>query len=327
MEKVLVIGAGGQLGRELVAALRSKYGQEQVIASDIKPWEDSHLDAPYVKLNAMDEKALFEVVNSHEITEIYHLAAILSAKGEMDPLFAWDLNMKSLLNILELGKEHVKKVFWPSSIAVFGPDTPKDQTPQHTLMNPTTVYGISKLAGERWCEYYHQHYGVDVRSLRYPGLIGYKTLPGGGTTDYAVDIYYKAVQQEKFDCFLSENMKLPMMYMDDAVKATLDLMMADAEKLSVRSSYNINAISFSPREIYESIRKHYSNFEVSYTPDYREKIADSWPNSIDDTVARTDWGWKPAFDLEEMSDEIIWHLTDMLESVKSSNEMQRNSDS
>jgi nucleoside-diphosphate-sugar epimerase len=313
MEKVLVIGAGGQLGTELVAALRAKYGQQQVIASDIKSQEDSHLEAPYVKLNAMDEKALFEVVKSHGISQIYHLAAILSAKGEMDPLFAWDLNMKSLLNVLELGKEHVKKIFWPSSIAVFGPDTPKDDTPQITLMNPTTVYGISKLAGERWCEYYHQHYGVDVRSIRYPGLIGYKSLPGGGTTDYAVDIFYKAVQQENFECFLSEDMKLPMMYMDDAIKATLDLMEVDSSRLTVWSSYNVSAISFSPKEIYQSIKQHFENFEISYSPDYREEIAESWPNSIDDSVARNDWGWKPGFDLKKMSDDIIQNLSAMLQ--------------
>lgn len=312
MEKILVIGAGGQLGTELVAALREKHGSDHVIATDIKPQEDSHLASPYVKLNAMDEKALFEVVKRYNITQIYHLAAILSAKGEMDPLFAWDLNMKSLLNVLELGRNHVKKIFWPSSIAVFGPDTPPDQTAQHTLMNPTTVYGISKLAGERWCEYYHRHFGVDVRSIRYPGLIGYKSLPGGGTTDYAVDIYYKAIQGQDFECFLSKDMKLPMMYMDDAIKATLDLMDASEEKLSIRSSYNVSAISFSPEEIYQSLLKHFPDFQIKYKPDYREEIAATWPNSIDDTFAQSDWDWQPSFDLEKMTDEIVKNLSKQL---------------
>jgi nucleoside-diphosphate-sugar epimerase len=316
MEKVLVIGAGGQLGTELVAALRDQYGHKQVIASDIKSLEDTHLEPPYVKLNAMDEKALFEVVIKYEVTQIYHLAAILSAKGETDPLFAWDLNMKSLLNVLELGKQHVKRIFWPSSIAVFGPDTPKDGTPQYTLMNPTTVYGISKLAGERWCEYYHQHFGVDVRSIRYPGLIGYKSLPGGGTTDYAVDIFLKAVEGKRFRCFLEADTKLPMMYMDDAIKATLELMDASEDQLTVRSSYNVAAMSFSPEEIYQSLVRYYPEFRIIYEPDYRQLIANSWPNRIDDSAARDDWGWEPEFDLERMTEDITKNLPALLEREK-----------
>ena len=312
MDKVLVIGAAGQLGTELVAALRALHGDDQVIASDIKSAEATHLTMPYVQLDVMDAAALKAIVEEYQINQVYHLAAILSAKGEADPLFAWDLNMQSLLNVLELGKTHLKKIFWPSSIAVFGPDTPKDKTPQYTLMNPTTVYGISKLAGERWCEYYHRQFGVDVRSIRYPGLIGYKSLPGGGTTDYAVDIYYKAIQGEDFTCFLKPDAYLPMMYMDDAVKGTIELMQADIANVKIRSSYNMRAISFSPAEIYESIKVHYPEFKITYAPDYRQKIAESWPNSIDDTHARNDWGWVPSFDLNRMTEEIINNLSEQL---------------
>lgn len=312
MDKVLVIGAAGQLGTELVAALRAQHGNDQVIASDIKSAEATHLTMPYVQLDVMDAAALKAIVEEYQINQVYHLAAILSAKGEADPLFAWDLNMQSLLNVLELGKTHLKKIFWPSSIAVFGPDTPKDKTPQYTLMNPTTVYGISKLAGERWCEYYHRQFGVDVRSIRYPGLIGYKSLPGGGTTDYAVDIYYKAIQGEDFTCFLKPDAYLPMMYMDDAVKGTIELMQADIANVKIRSSYNMRAISFSPAEIYESIKVHYPEFKITYAPDYRQKIAESWPNSIDDTHARNDWGWVPSFDLNRMTEEIINNLSEQL---------------
>ena len=315
MEKVLVIGAGGQLGTELTTALAQQHGADNVIASDIKSPDQVAFDVHYIQLNVMDPVALEAAVDAHQITQIYHLAAILSAKGEENPHFAWDLNMKSLLHVLELGKTKIKKIFWPSSIAVFGPDTPKDQTPQYTLMNPTTVYGISKLAGERWCEYYHQHYGVDVRSIRYPGLIGYKSLPGGGTTDYAVDIFYKAVQGSDFTCFLQEDAYLPMMYMDDAVKGTMDLMNAPAEQVKIRSSYNMRAISFSPAEIYEAIRQHYPDFKMTYAPDYRQKIAESWPNSIDDTHARMDWGWEPTFDLQKMTEEIIVNLSKQLKTA------------
>ncbi len=308
MEKILVIGAGGQLGAELVDSLAKNYGKTNVIASDIKNQEEVHFDVDYRKLNALDYDALKKIVNQEGVTQIYHLAAVLSAKAEQSPLSSWDINMKSLLHVLELARENVNKVFWPSSIAVFGPDTPKENTPQFTLMNPNTIYGISKLAGERWCEYYFNKYGVDVRSLRYPGLIGYKTLPGGGTTDYAVDIYIKAIQNTKFECFLSENSMLPMMYMDDAVRGTIELMESSPDLISIRSSYNMAAMSFSPKEIYSEIKKQFLDFEIVYKPDFRQKIADSWPGSIDDSVARKDWNWNPSYDLEQMSQDIIEHL-------------------
>lgn len=298
MDKILVIGAGGQLGTELVEALRQKHGSENVVASDIRP-KTTQVE-PYIQLDACDTDALNKAVSKFQINQIYHLAAILSAKGEQNPLMAWELNMKSLLNVLELGKTSVKKIYWPSSIAVFGNDTPKQNTPQFTVMNPSTVYGISKLAGERWCAYYHEKYQVDVRSLRYPGLIGYKSLPGGGTTDYAVDIFWKAIKGERFNCFLHENTMLPMMYMDDAIKATLELMDAPSEKIAIRSSYNIAGMSFTPKMIFDEINKHYPEFKISYQSDYRQQIADSWPGSINDDFARKDWNWKPEFDLERM---------------------------
>ncbi|MGK7390945.1 MAG: NAD-dependent epimerase/dehydratase family protein [Candidatus Cyclobacteriaceae bacterium M2_1C_046] len=306
MTKILVIGACGQLGSELTLALREKFGNEAVIASDIKKPGEELMNGPFEVLDALKGDRLEEIINEHKITQIYHLAAILSATGEKNPLFAWQLNMDSLLLVLEAARKHkLDKIYWPSSIAVFGPDTPTTETPQTTVMNPNTVYGISKLAGERWCEYYFEKFGVDVRSLRYPGLIGYKTAPGGGTTDYAVDIYYKAVAGRKFECFLREDTYLPMMYMDDAVKATIDLMEADTEKIKVRSSYNISAISFSPKEISESIKKHVPDFTITYNPDFRQKIADSWPDSIDDSAARKDWGWKESFDLDKMTRTIL----------------------
>ncbi|MFY0607258.1 MAG: NAD-dependent epimerase/dehydratase family protein [Cyclobacteriaceae bacterium] len=300
MEKILVIGACGQLGTELTLRLREFFGQDQVIASDLRDPIDLIKNGPYESLDVMDASKLNAIVARHNITQIYHLAAILSAKGEQNPQMAWDLNMTSLLNVLETGRSGVSKIYWPSSIAVFGPDTPKSKTPQKTIMNPTTVYGISKLAGERWCEYYHHKYGVDVRSIRYPGLIGYKAKPGGGTTDYAVDIFWKAIQNETYDCFLRKDTLLPMMYMDDAVKATIDLMQADAKKLTIRSSYNVSAISFSPEMISAEIKKHYPSFEITYNPDFRQQIADSWPNSMQDIEARSDWNWQPTFDLSKM---------------------------
>ena len=313
MTKVLVIGACGQLGSELTLALRKLHGLNHVIASDIREGQGELMEGPFELLNAMDKPALIQLVQKHAITQIYHLAAVLSAKGEENPGFAWELNMGSLSNVLEVAKEYkLDKIYWPSSIAVFGPNTPVDHTPQNCVMDPNTVYGITKLAGERWCEYYFNKYGVDVRSLRYPGLIGYKTLPGGGTTDYAVDIYYKAIQEGKFECFLAENTALPMMYIDDAVKATIDLMETDADKVKVRSSYNIGAISFTPKEIYQSIKKHIPTFEISYKPDFRQKIADSWPNSIDDSEARKDWGWQHQFDLDKMTEEIVLGLKTLL---------------
>ncbi|MFK7954254.1 MAG: NAD-dependent epimerase/dehydratase family protein [Ekhidna sp.] len=309
MDKVLIIGACGQLGTELTLKLRELKGDENVIASDLRDQPvDLISNGLYEKLDIMDQERFQTILTKYDIKEVYHLAAVLSAKGEQNPDFAWKLNMESLLTVLEAGKDQLNKIYWPSSIAVFGPDTPKQNTPQNTIMSPNTVYGISKLAGERWCEYYFEKYGVDVRSLRYPGLIGYKALPGGGTTDYAVDIFYKAIAGEKYECFLTEDTMLPMMYMDDAVKATIDLMEADATKIKVRSSYNLAAMSFTAKEIFGEIKKQYPDFEIEYSPDFRQKIADSWPGSIDDTFAREDWGWQHAFGLKELVDVMINNL-------------------
>ncbi len=309
MDKILIIGACGQLGTELTLKLRDLKGNDNVIASDLR---DEPLDliknGPYEKLDIMDKDRFHEIIKNHGITQIYHLAAILSAKGEQNPQFAWQLNMDSLLLVLEAGRGQVKKIYWPSSIAVFGPDTPKLNTPQNTIMSPNTVYGISKLAGERWCEYYFEKHGVDVRSLRYPGLIGYKALPGGGTTDYAVDIFHKAIGGESFECFLTEDTMLPMMYMDDAVKATIDLMEADINDVKVRSSYNLAAMSFTPKEISAEISKHYTDFSITYNPDFRQEIADSWPGSIDDSAARNNWGWRHSYNLEELVETMIANL-------------------
>lgn len=314
MSRVLVIGAAGQLGSELTLALREIHGKSNVIASDLREPGGELCDGPCVTLNALDKEGLYAVAEEYKIDQVYHLAAILSAKGEDDPQFAWKLNMDSLLNVLELAKDKkLKKIYWPSSIAVFGPSTPTEMTPQNTIMDPNTVYGISKLAGERWCEYYHQKYGVDVRSLRYPGLIGYKAKPGGGTTDYAVDIYYKAIEDGAYECFLSEDTYLPMMYMDDAIKATIDLMEADAKDIQIRSSYNIGAISFSPKEISKTIKAEMPGFEITYKPDSRQEIADSWPNSIDDSAARKDWGWKHSYDLQKMTSAILEGLSKLLD--------------
>lgn len=315
MKRILIIGAGGQLGSELTLELRKRFGSENVLATDIRPLNGPLLEGPTAMLDAMDATALNGLIESYEIGQVYHLAAVLSAKGEASPKFAWDLNMVSLLNVLEAGKQYGLKIYWPSSIAVFGPDTPKDETPQFTLMNPNTVYGISKLAGERWCEYYHAKFGVDVRSIRYPGLIGYKAQPGGGTTDYAVDIFWKALQGETFNCFLREDTVLPMMYMDDAVKGTIDLMEAPAESVKIRSSYNLGAMSFSPKEIFEVISAKIPSFQISYQPDFRQDIADSWPDSIDDSRAREDWGWEPRFDLNLMTQDILTHLKDRVAEI------------
>ncbi|MEM7106644.1 MAG: NAD-dependent epimerase/dehydratase family protein [Bacteroidota bacterium] len=304
MHKVLVIGALGQLGSELTDALRSLHGKDKVIATDVR--EPAVENGLFELLDVMDKSALNGIVEKYGITRIYHLAAVLSAKGESNPKMAWDLNMNSLINVLELAKsKNLDRIYWPSSIAVFGPGTPADHTPQHTVMDPNTIYGISKLAGERWCEYYHQKYSVDVRSLRYPGLIGYKAKPGGGTTDYAVDIYYKALEEGKYTCFLEKDAYLPMMYMEDAVKATVELMQADESKIKIRSSYNVGALSFSPAQIAASIEKYLPEFQMFYEPDFRQKIADSWPNSIDDSAARQDWGWKYSFDLDKMTHTIL----------------------
>ncbi|MEZ4945235.1 MAG: NAD-dependent epimerase/dehydratase family protein [Cyclobacteriaceae bacterium] len=307
--KVLLIGAGGQLGSELTQGLWSLHGIDNVISSDIKDPQGILKEGRFEKLDVMQKDNLFELIKTNEITQVYHLAALLSATGELDPRWAWKLNMESLLYVLEAAQElKLHKVYWPSSIAVFGPTTPRDNTPQDTIMDPTTVYGITKLAGERWCEYFFKRYGVDVRSLRYPGLIGYKTQPGGGTTDYAVDIYFKAIAEKKYECFLSADTYLPMMYMNDAVKATLDLMEAPAEKVKIRSSYNISSMSFCPTQIASAIKNHIPEFNITYKPDSRQAIADSWPKSIDDSRARSDWGWQHKFGLEEMTKDILDNL-------------------
>ncbi len=307
MEKVLVIGAGGQLGVELTLALREKFGKDNVIASDIRePHALLAESGPFIQLDVMNSNAVAAVVKKESITQIYLLAAILSATGEKNPLWAWDINMKSLMNVLDICVEHkVAKLYWPSSIAVFGNTTPKDDTPQKTVIEPTTVYGISKYAGELWCQYYFEKYGLDVRSMRYPGLISWKSAPGGGTTDYAIDIYIEALKKQSYECFLSENTYLPMMYMDDAVRATLELMDAPKESIKNRMSYNLAAMSFSPVEISEAIKKRIPEFTISYAPDFRQKIADSWPSKIDDSEARKDWGWKPEYDLEAMTDVML----------------------
>lgn len=298
----MVIGASGQIGTELVVALRKQFGDQNVIASDVKDTvKDALKDGPYEQLDVMDNDSLKAIVDKHGISEIYLLAALLSATAEKHPDFAWKLNMEGLFNVLNLAKDKViNKVFWPSSIAVFGSNTPKNNTPQYTIMEPSTVYGISKLAGERWCEYYAKQYGVDVRSIRYPGLISYTSLPGGGTTDYAVDIFYSANRNEKYTCFLSEKTALPMMYMEDAIRATISLMEAPDESVKIRSSYNLGGISFTPEEIYEEIKKARPDFEIEYMPDFRQKIANSWPSSIDDMHAQNDWAWNGKFDLEKL---------------------------
>ena len=310
MGKILVIGAGGQLGTELTKALADKYGKDSVIATDFQASASSKFDyCTFQTLNVMDKDSLAAIVKNEGVSQIYHLAAILSALGEKNPVQAWDLNMGGLLNVLEVARDYtIEKVFWPSSIAVFGPNSDKDQTPQKAFKDPNTVYGISKLAGEHWCEYYFNKYGVDVRSLRYPGLIGYKSLAGGGTTDYAVDIYHKAVNGQKFTCFLSEDSYLPMMYMDDAIQATLQLMEAPKESIKNRTSYNLAGMSFSPKEIHQSLLAFFPNFEIEYQPDFRQQIADSWPNSIDDSDAKRDWQWQPQFDLKAMTATIVEHL-------------------
>ena len=308
--KILLIGAGGQLGSELAQGLWKIYGAENVVSSDIKDAQGILKEGPFEKFDVMQKDTFVQVLKRHQITQVYHLAAVLSASGEKDPARAWQLNMESLLSVLEAAKDlKLEKVYWPSSIAAFGPDTPKELTPQQTIMDPSTVYGISKLAGELWCSYYFKRYGVDVRSLRYPGLIGWKTPPGGGTTDYAVDIFFKAITEKKYTCFLAADTYLPMMYMDDAVKATIDLMEAPAEKVRVRSSYNISAMSFCPAELAVAIQKHIPEFSISYEPDFRQAIANSWPKSIDDQPARSDWGWRHQFGIEEMTADILMNLT------------------
>lgn len=311
MEKILVIGASGQLGTDLTLKLRATFGSSNVIASDLKAPSDDKDKGPFEILDVTQKNKVLELVHKYRINRIYNLASILSARAEQNAKLAWDVNITGLLNVLEIAREkHVQRVFWPSSIAVFGPDTPSDNTPQTTIMNPKTVYGISKLAGERWCEYYHEKFGVDVRSLRYPGLIGYTAPPGGGTTDYAVDIYHQALKSGTFKSYLAERTKLPFMYMDDAIKATMQLMEADPGCIKVRSSYNVAAFSISPNEIASSIKEHIPEFNISYQPDYRQKIAESWPRSIDDSTARKDWGWQHAFGLKEMTADMLEKLSD-----------------
>ena len=309
-QTILVLGASGQIGSELIEKLRTVYGSAHVIASDIRNGSPSLMSSgPFEIIDATDKEAIFAIVKKYNVTQIYLLAAMLSATGEKFPQKAWDLNMSSLLAVLDIAKDkHINQVFWPSSIAVFGTTSPKLHTPQKTIMEPSTVYGISKISGEFWCNYYHEKYGVDVRSLRYPGIISWKTKPGGGTTDYAVDIFFKALEQGSFECFLSEDTCLPMMYMEDAVNATVQIMQANADQINIRTSYNLSAINFTPKELASAIQQHVPNFTITYKTDYRQAIADSWPDSIDDSKAREDWGWLPNYTLSKMTKDIILNL-------------------
>lgn len=311
MEKrILIIGASGQIGNELTMYLRNMYSNQNVIASDIREASSIVMESgPFEILDAMDYPAIEKIVTNYNITDVYLMAAMLSATAEKYPIKGWDLNMTSLFNVLNLAKDKkIEKVFWPSSIAVFGPTTPKTNTPQHTIMEPATVYGISKQTGERWCEYYHKRYGVDVRSIRYPGLISYKTPPGGGTTDYAIEIFHKALKDKKYTCFLTAQTALPMMFMDDAINATVNIMLAPPQKIKIRNAYNLAALSFNPQELAASIQKHIPDFTINYQPDFRQAIADSWPASIDDAVARKDWGWQHTIDLDKMTKIMIDNL-------------------
>lgn len=308
--KILVLGAGGQIGTDLVFALREQHGADIVIASDIKPECPENLEGgPYIELNALDRPALEEVVRSNDISMVYHLVAMLSATAEKHPMKGWELNMQSLFHLLEMAREGiVKKIFWPSSIAVFGPRSPQTQTPQHTILEPSTVYGISKVAGESWCEYYHRKYGVDVRSVRYPGLISYKAAPGGGTTDYAVHIFHEALKNQRYTSFIQADRALPMMYMPDAIRATLQIMNAPAEKVKLRTAYNISGMSFNPEQIGKSIQQHIPEFSLDFEPDFRNEIAANWPGSVDDSAARQDWGWQPEYDLDRMVEDMLTKL-------------------
>jgi nucleoside-diphosphate-sugar epimerase len=310
-QKILVIGSGGQIGMELIQKLRIMHGTDHVIASDIRSSDSSN--GPFEVLDVMDKSRLHEIVDKHGIDQIYLLAALLSATAEKNPVYAWKLNMESLFHVLELGREKkISRIFWPSSIAVFGPETPRNHTPQHTVTDPSTVYGISKLAGERWCEYYHSKYGVDVRSIRYPGLISYSSPPGGGTTDYAVHVFWEALKNMQYECFLASDTVLPMMYMEDAIRATMELMEAPASQVRIRSSYNVAGFSFSPAEIAAEIQKHLPSFAIRYAPDFRQQIAATWPQSIDDHAARSDWGWKPRYSLEEMTADMLKNVERLL---------------
>lgn len=307
-EKILIIGAGGQIGVELTENLSNIYGSSNVIASDLKQ-STAFQNNPFESFDALDKTALFNVVKKHGITQVYHLAALLSATGEQNPMFAWKLNMESLFHVLDLAKEkHIQKIYWPSSIAVFGPTTPRLNTPQYTVMEPSTIYGISKQAGERWCEWYFKKFNVDVRSLRYPGLIGWKSAPGGGTTDYAVHIFHEALKNKTYQSFLSENTALPMMHMEDAIRATIEIMNAPAEQIKIRGSYNLAGISFNPKQIAAEIKKHIPDFTITYNPDFRQAIADSWPQSIDDSFAKKDWGWQEKYDLPKLVENMLANL-------------------
>lgn len=308
--KILVIGACGQIGTELTTKLRDIYGVKNVIASDINTRNLELVNSgPFEIIDAKNYNAIKDCCKINNVKTVYLMAALLSATGEKYPMEAWDLNMNSLFHVLNLAKQKtIDKVFWPSSIAVFGPTTPRENTPQHTICEPTTVYGITKQVGERWCEYYYEKYDVDVRSIRYPGIISYKAMPGGGTTDYAVEIYHEAIKTGNYECFLSENTSLPMMFMEDAIKATTDLMQAPSENLSIRSSYNLSAISFTPEDIYKSIKTEIPEFSITYKPDFRQDIADSWPSSIDDSVARNDWNWQHDYNLKDMTSEMLKQL-------------------
>ncbi len=307
---ILVLGACGQIGSELTQKLREIYGNTNVIASDIKEGQKELMESgPFEILDATCKSGILNTIQKYNIDQVYLLAAMLSATAEQAPQKAWDLNMTSLLAVLDLAKDkHIKQVYWPSSIAVFGPTTPKEKTPQKTIMEPSTVYGISKVSGEFWCNYYHEKFGVDVRSLRYPGIISWKNKPGGGTTDYAVDIYFKALENNQYECFLSEDTRLPMMYMEDAVDATIKLMQSKPEDVKIRSSYNLAAINFTPREIADEIKTHLPDFKITYKPDFRQKIADSWPSSIDDSEARKDWNWQHQFNLKTMTSDMLKNL-------------------
>ncbi|MGB3617008.1 MAG: NAD-dependent epimerase/dehydratase family protein [Catalinimonas sp.] len=309
-DNILITGANGQLGTELLYALRARFGADRTIATDLRPGptQGGPADGPFETLDVLDATRLDALVERYRVTQVYHLAAVLSARGEQDPQASWRINVDGLLNVLRVAAARRLRVYWPSSIAVFGPKTPRQRTPQDTLMNPTTVYGIAKQTGEQWCDYYHRRHGLDVRSLRYPGLIGHRARPGGGTTDYAVDIFYRAAAGQPYTCFLAPDTYLPMMYMPDAVRATLQLMDAPADRVRVRTSYNVSALSFSPAEVAAAIRRHVPDFTVEYAPDFRQSIADSWPDSVDDAAARADWGWQPEYNLAGMTADMLKHL-------------------
>lgn len=309
-QRLLVTGANGQIGTVLVQALQERYGYDQIVASDIRPPAEEH--AIFEKLDVLDKKQMEKAIQKYQITHVFHLAAILSAKGEQNPKMAWDINMNGLFNVLELAQEHQLKVFNPSSIAVFGTESPRENTPQYRSVHPETVYGISKVAGEYWCLYFHKKFGVDVRSVRYPGIISYQSLPGGGTTDYAVEIFHAAVKGEHYKCFLKEHTRLPMMYIPDAIRATIDLMEAPGEAISVRTSYNLAGVSFTPEEIAAEIKAQIPGFTISYEPDFRQAIAETWTETIDDGPARRDWGWKPEYDLPAMAKDMIKNLSEQL---------------